>query len=518
MRPDVLVVGAGPTGLAAALYAHDHGANVRVVERRATAFRPSHALVMHARTLEVLRPAGVVDDLLERADTAPRAMLRLGTHTIPVTLAGFDWPDTPFAHLTLIRQMDVEAVLARALGVRGIPIERDTELITLRDLGPAGGVTVRLRSPSGTERARCRFLVGCDGTDSTVRELAGIGWNGRPYRPEIVAADLNLEGHHPLPGVAHVVAGRRGVVFLFAQGELARWRLLATRPASGEAGTAPGSGELQRVLDDAGLPVRIAAVGWSERIRVQHRMASRYRQGSVFLAGDAAHTHSPATAQGMNTGIQDAANLGWKLAFAPSSSATAALLDSYEQERRPVARRVVALTHAAFWAEAGTGPVPSFLRGVVAPLAAPVAPIVLCRGRVIARVARVLSQLGTRYPAGTPVTGDGPWPRGPRAGERLPDAMVTCGGRRLPLHRLLDRPGVHVLLQRDSRGPDLRLRAPFGHVHRLTDRPGSGVLVVRPDGYVGYCSATVDDDRLGAWLSVVGASTGDLSGEATGEL
>ena len=319
-RSDILVVGAGPTGLAAALYAHDHGAKVRVVERRATAFRPSHALIMHARTLEVLRPTGVVDALLERADTDPRAVLHLGTHTIPVTLAGFDWPDTPFAHLTLIRQMDVEAVLTCALGVRGIPIERGTELITLRDLGPVDGVSVRLRSPSGTERARCRFLVGCDGADSTVRELAGIGWNGRPYRQEIVVADLELEDH-PSPGVAHVVVGRRGVVFLFAQGERATWRLLATRSASGEPGTAVGSGEFQRLLDDAGLPVRIAAVGWSERIRVQHRIASRYRKGSVFLAGDAAHTHSPAAAQGMNTGIQDAANLGWKLAFAPSSSA-----------------------------------------------------------------------------------------------------------------------------------------------------------------------------------------------------
>src|SRR4029453_16517830 len=152
-------------------------------------------------------PTGVVDALLERADTDPRAVLHLGTHTIPVTLAGFDWPDTPFAHLTLIRQMDVEAVLTCALGVRGIPIERGTELITLRDRGPVGGGGVRLRSPRGTERARCRFLVGCDGADSTVRELAGIGWNGRPYRQEIVVADLELEGH-PAPGVAHRRAGR----------------------------------------------------------------------------------------------------------------------------------------------------------------------------------------------------------------------------------------------------------------------------------------------------------------------
>jgi 2-polyprenyl-6-methoxyphenol hydroxylase-like FAD-dependent oxidoreductase len=504
-RPDVLVVGAGPTGLATALCAYDHGATVRIVERRPAAFRPSRALILHARTLEVLRPAGVVEALLDRADIAPRALLRLGTRTVPVTLAGFDWRDTQFAHLTLIRQMEVENVLAGALGDRGVAIERGTELVGMRDVGPVDGVSVSLRTLSGTALAGCRFLVGCDGAGSTVRGLARIGWQGRPYREEIVLADLELSCDLP-PGVAHVVAGRRGVLFIFAQGERATWRLLATRPAVDAPEAVVGRDELQRLLDDAGLPARISAVGWSERVRVQHRIASRYRQGNVFLAGDAAHTHSPAAAQGLNTGIQDAANLGWKLAFAPYSSAAAAVLGSYGQERRPVARRVVALTHLAFWAEAGTGPAASFLRGILAPLAAPVMPTVLRRGRAVARVGRVLSQLDTGYPDGALAVDDGPpWPRGPRAGERVPDAMVTCGGRRLSLHRLLGCPGVHVLLPRDSHEPDLRLRAPFGHVHRLTDTPGSGVLVVRPDGHVGYRSATVDDGRLGAWLAAAGA-------------
>lgn len=200
-RPDVLVVGAGPTGLATALYAHDHGAAVRIVERRPEAFRPSRALVLHARTLEVLRPLGVVGALLDRADTTPRALLRLGARTVAVTLAGFGWRDTAYPHLTLIRQMEVENVLADALRRRGVPIERGTELIGLADRGPGAGVAAVLRSPRGVERAGCRFLAGCDGAAGSVRRLAGVGWRGRPYREEIVLADLELTGELA-PGVA----------------------------------------------------------------------------------------------------------------------------------------------------------------------------------------------------------------------------------------------------------------------------------------------------------------------------
>src|SRR5690242_8449496 len=141
--PDVLVVGAGPTGLALGLQAAAHGARVRVVERRPTLHRPSRAWVVHPRTLEVLRPLGVVEALLERADTAPAAVLHLGRHVVPVRLADLDLPDTAYPHLTLLRQLDVETVLDRVLAERGVPVERGTEL-----LGVEGAV---LRGPRGLE-------------------------------------------------------------------------------------------------------------------------------------------------------------------------------------------------------------------------------------------------------------------------------------------------------------------------------------------------------------------------------
>ena len=510
-RPDVLVVGAGPTGLALALQAHDHGARVRVVERRAEAFRPSRALILHSRTLEVLRPLRVVDSLLDRADTAPRIRLHLGAKVIPVSLDEVALPDTPFPHLTFLRQMDVEETLGNALAGRGVLVERGTELVGFRAGDRTVNPAVTLRSPAGIEETTCGAVVGCDGADSTVRRLAGIGWPGAAYRQEVVLADVELDGDLA-PGVAHVVAGRRGLVFAFSLGECATWRLLATRPTRGrvvpsELADAPvPAGELQRLLDDAGLAARITEVAWSSRVPMQHRIADRYRRGPMFLAGDAAHVHSPAGGQGMNTGIQDAVNLGWKLAFAPVSSSSDALLGSYEDERRPVARQVMSLTNLAFWAESSTDPLASFARGVLAPLGAPVLPILLGRRALVAQGVRVLSHLNLGYRGG-PLSVEGtPPPRGgPRAGDRLPDSTVSCGGRETRLHELTARPGVHLLLQRDAQQPGPRARSPYTHIHALTSVPGKGVIAVRPDGYIGFRCGMVDDEQLAGWLARIGA-------------
>ncbi len=506
---DALVVGAGPTGLTLALQAHDHGARVRVVERRPDAFRPSRALIVHPRTLEMLRPLGVVDALLARADTSPAARLHLGSHVVPARLGGLALPDTHYPHLTLLRQMDLETVLAAALAERGVPIRRGTELVGLGS-ADAGEARVTLRSAAGTEEATFGTVAACDGANSTARTLSGIGWRGGPYRQEVVLADVELDDDLA-PDVAHVVAGRHGLLFLFAIGERATWRLLATRPDAGppppfgQPGPPVPAGELQTLLDDSGLGVRITGLAWSGRVRVQHRLADRYRRGPLFLLGDAAHTHSPAGGQGMNTGIQDAVNLGWKLAFAASASCPDTLLDTYESERRPVARRVIALTDLVFWAESSTDPVASFVRAVLAPLAAPALPLVLGRHRLVAAGVRVVSQLRGGY-RDSPLSVDGApgLPGRPRAGDRLPDATVTCGGRQVRLHELTATPGIHVLLHADAHP---RLAAGrIVHVHQLSSMPGHDVITVRPDGHIGYHGNSLDDTGLRAWLSRTGAA------------
>lgn len=514
-RPDIVVVGAGPAGLVTALQAHDHGAVVRVVERRPLPFRPSRAMIVHPRTLESVRPLGVADQLLDRGDRAPEAELHLGRRTVRAALADVALRDTAYPHLTLLRQADVEAVLIDALLSRGVEVERGVEAVDVADGDAAARVTLQENGGAATETVECRFVAGCDGQDSTVRRAAHIGWEGGEYREEVVLADLELDGDLS-PGVLHVVAGRDGLVFLFALGEGAPWRLLATR--EGEGGGAPfgqpgrelSSPELQRLLDTAGLGVTVRRQAWSAQVRLQHRLATSFRKGRVFVVGDAAHTHSPAAAQGMNTGILDAVNLGWKLALAPGSADEAALLGSYESERRPVARQVLALTHVVFFAEASTNPATAFLRGTVAPLLAPVVPL-LVRPTLLAPVVRLLSQGWVRYRT-SPLSHDGgARGRGPHAGDRMPDEEVTCDGVRTRLHAVTAAPGIHVLLARDASRPDGLPSSSRVHVHRITSRPGREILAVRPDGHVGFRSAgdggaSGDLDALAGWLCLVGAA------------
>jgi 2-polyprenyl-6-methoxyphenol hydroxylase-like FAD-dependent oxidoreductase len=506
---DVLVVGAGPTGLTLALQAHAHGAQVRVVERRREVFRPSRALMLHPRTLEVLRPLGVTEALLAHADIAPQVRLRLGSRGIDIRMGGLALPDTAFPDLSLIRQMDVETALLDALREQGIAVERGVELVDVYDPGDSARVT--LRSRAGFEQTEFASVAGCDGPESTVRRMAGIQWRGGSYREDVVLADVELDSDLAT-GLSRVVVARHGVLFVFALGERATWRLLATVPATGaplpvgEPGPPVPRTQLQALVDDAGLHTRITDVAWSARFRLQHRIASRFRQGRLFLAGDAAHAFSPATGQGMNTGIQDAINLGWKLGFASAGGGHPDLLDSYALERRPVARYVLTLTHLAYALEASTSPLPVLLRGAFAPLAASAVPLLLQRRRLVANLVRLVSQLRVAYPH-SPLSIEGT-PRlhaGPRPGHRVPDETVICSGQRLRLHALLATPGVHVLLQRDADHLERMAFGPYVTVRRLNNWQGKGLIVVRPDGYIGYRCQVACVAQLHAWLKRIGA-------------
>ncbi|MFI1991568.1 FAD-dependent monooxygenase [Actinoplanes sp. NPDC020271] len=505
---DVLVAGAGPVGLTVALQAHALGARVRVVERRPRAFRPSRALIVHPRTLEALRPLGVVESLLDRAGAAPRAVLHTGRGVVLASLEDLGIRGTPYPYLTLVRQADVEAVLSGALAERGVTVERGTELTGYHPgLDSVSGEAV-LHTSGRDERVRCRWVAGCDGTDSTVRGIAGIRRREAGYRQEILLADLALTGDLP-PELLHVYAGRHGLCFLFPLGEGAHWRLLVTQPAGGPAaGSAhpdpdPTPGELQSALERSGVVARPAAVAWSTRLRLRYGVADRYRDGRLLLAGDAAHVHSPAGGLGMNVGLQDAVNLGWKLALAGRSSHPARLLDSYQAERRPAALRSLRLTNLIFHAESGLEPVAEFARGVLLPLAAPVLPAVLRRRRLVGEAVRLLGQLDASY-RDSALSRAAPRRAGPWSpGDRLPDLPVEAGRRPVRLHELIARPGVHLLLDRGA--PGIAGDGETVHVHRLGNAPGHGVTVVRPDGHVGACADRADDPAVAGWLATIGA-------------
>jgi 2-polyprenyl-6-methoxyphenol hydroxylase-like FAD-dependent oxidoreductase len=511
---DVLVVGAGPTGLALAAQLAAFGASVRVVDRRTMPGRESRALVVQPRTLEVLRPIGVTQALLDRGDQAARAQLHLEGRDVTVPLFDFGVDDTSYPFLLVLRQAEVEATLTAHLATRGL-------LLSYRS--DETGVVGALRHPSGrTALVRARYLVGCDGAASTVSRQAGVAFKGGNYRSSVLLADIDVHGNLDLAGqAAHGFVGPDGVLILLAAGEHARWRLLVVQANRSGGAAQPAADNLRAAVEVlSGGRVRARRVAWTMQVRLQHRLAASFRAGRVFLAGDAAHVHSPAGAQGMNSGIQDACNLGWKLALVTQGLASEALLDTYDAERRPVARAVLALTRLLFWVETADSPPVRRARAALAPRAVPMA---LRLGPLQTLGFRVVGQLWVRYPRGlAAVEGVPRLRRGPGAGHRLPDLPLFRGQVPCCLHQALARPAFHLLLCGPPPAWDrqrlTRCTRRYGNlvaVHRLGPErfpedlgdPGGAALVrlgardgaqylVRPDGYVGFRCAGFDLDGL----------------------
>ncbi|TYB44703.1 FAD-dependent monooxygenase [Actinomadura chibensis] len=332
---DVLIVGAGPVGLTLAAALTARGADAVLLDRRAEGANTSRAAVVHARTLEVLEDIGVSDELVGRGVIVPRFTVRDGDRAL--LTVDFDGLPTRYPYTLMVPQDVTEEVLAARLRAAGGAVHRGREVVSL--VQDEDGVTA---TTSTGETVRARYAVGADGMHSTVRELAGIGFAGAGYAQSFVLADVRLDWGLRPDEVQLFFAPAGLVVVAPLPG--GRHRIVATMDDAPEH---PALADVQALLDARGprrRPGRVTEVVWSSRFRVHHRLADRYRAGRVLLAGDAAHVHSPAGGQGMNTGVQDAVALASRLAAVLAGDAPEASLDAYEAERRPVAEGVVAMT------------------------------------------------------------------------------------------------------------------------------------------------------------------------------
>lgn len=513
---DVLVAGAGPTGLTMACELRRFGLRVRVIDPAPRASEHSKALVVHARTREVFEAMGLRAAVEAEAQPLMAVQLfheRRLLGTLDLERFGGDLPRPMF-----LDQSTTERLLTAHLQRLGGAVERGLRLVSLRDEGTRVVATVA-DEDGRTQSVAARWLVGCDGAHSATRRELGLRFEGSAYEDVFDQADLKIRWDRP-PGVGYGFLRRGGVcVFLPLPGD--RYRIIVIG-GDGHA-PEPSLAMFQRLADELVPGAVLHDPEWILRFRLHRRMTPTMAVGSVFLAGDAAHIHSPAGGQGMNTGIQDAFNLAWKLAMVAGGAARPELLSTYDAERHPVAERTLALTDRLF--RGATSRRSMLLRRAVIA-------VVMRSEALQERLARRVSQTGVSY-RGTPAVVDARrWPRAsPQAGDRAPAATVCAGSTEVSLHALLaSAPRLTLLLMHGSQrsqalasvgrefaerwGASLRVRdlvLGTGDEEALGDRSGALVrgwgartpelVLLRPDGHVAVRAPLGRVDVVRAWAA-----------------
>ena len=544
--PTTLIVGAGPTGLTLAIELARREVPFRIIDREAERTATSRAIGTQARTVEVFRLMGIPETALEPA-AWPRA-LRFAERDR--TLARIPFGDgLPGASPQLISmdESDTERVLERRLVQLGGQVEWSTQLLGFRVDGER--VSSSLEGPDGTSQLETRFLVGADGARSVVRREAGIGFAGAAYPERFLLADLDIDWNLP-HDEGYIWIGDDGLVAAIPLPGERRYRVIvplpsayATKEYESEAEIAAEAETLLGQRTGVALR-RIGDPAWASAFRIQRRQADRYRRGPVFLAGDAAHVHSPVGGQGMNTGIQDAFNLGWKLALAARDQAAPGLLDTYQAERHPIARSVLRGTHLGTQLVLAQNPLMRAVRERAVPAVVNIPPV---RRRILTAV----SQLAINY-RGSSLSVDaddraesrGRLHRdagGLRAGDRVPDATLLDASNSEPVmlfdlishgwtlllfpskdampetigsldgiaRQVQEAVGEavrsHVVLDmtaKDDAGVTTLLDPSHG-VSRLFAADRGLVALVRPDGYLGYRGRPNQPGELASYLARV---------------
>jgi len=527
---DVLIVGAGPVGLTMALACQQQGMAFRLIEKLPEPSGLSKALAVWSAALEMLDGLGVAGGFLGRGIVAKGVKISRGRQCLIEIPAGLG-VDSPFPQMVLLPQSESEQILWEALEAGGGKIERGAELAGL--VPSENGVAVKIRHPDGqVEDREFRWVVACDGAHSTVRHLIGAQFEGDAMEDPFVLCDAWIEGEIE-PARAQIFWSSKGLLAVFPvlRGV---WRVIGTR-SDRDADTEPTLEEMQAILDERGPGGwTLHDPTWLSLFRISERMATSFRHGRVLLAGDAAHIHSPAGGQGMNTGMQDAFNLAWKLSVLASGYGDEdAVLDSYHSERAPVAARVLAESGRMIRSNYIKNPIAQIVRDNVVRMASHSA-------KIKKTMALKLSGLDLHYPTGTFVADDQAWeedwrPYGFAPGWRPRDVSVyrsrepislfttwhpplftllMFSGRR-PIYRDMDRLSAVELVAEgwgklvrtvrvwcgDEPPPGDWLLDPDGSAHRKFGVELPAFYLIRPDQYVALRSQPAEAGVLQDWLA-----------------
>lgn len=455
---EVLIVGAGPVGLFLANECARRGLKYQLIEARPAQSEHSKALAVMPRTLEILDMAGVAAGFLQAANRVTWAAIHSHQHSL--AKVRFEPEDSPYPFVAMVPQNVTEAILLKTLRGRGGDVTYNTELKAASENGGVVTATVQRAGASGDIQAR--YLIGCDGAHSAVRHLTGIGFDGAEYPGRYLLADIET---NPLDAAAmQLCPSDQGPLALFPM-HATRSRVVAS--ILEPQGDAPTLELVQQELDRRGPGgVTAKALHWSAYFAIHHRCAAALRQGPMFLAGDAAHIHSPMGGQGMNTGLQDTWNLAWKLEWVIAGRAGDQLLDTYAAERLPVIRHVIETTDRITRIMGTPHRAAQALRDLAFP--------VIARLPAFKRAfVQNLSELGVAYTGSPLVEG---------AGERFWDESLRGGtglARRFVLFADSGNAGARQLC---LESPEL--------VEFRASKDG-GLRLLRPDGYLAYAAPDV---------------------------
>ena len=502
--PAVVVVGAGPVGLVAAAELARRGISVRIIDKLDAPTSESRAIAVHARSLDMFARMGVVDDLIATGVKARGMALYSGDEQLlRVPLDGFD-AAYPFSLNT--PQTETERVLAEHLASFGVSVDRPVELIALTQDDDAA--TLRLRHADGTvEDVTAAWVIGADGAHSAVRHLVGGKLEGSFIGERFLLGDVDAE-HDLDPETMFTFFAPEGPVLAMPMAH-GRMRVMAEiHDAEGTPlNLRPRLADLQAVVDDRVGGIDLLRGHWLTTFEIHHALIGQYRWGRVFLAGDAAHIHSPAGGQGMNTGMQDAYNLAWKLAAVLGGKAGTALLDSYHTERHPIAEGVIEFTDRLSRAGTLSGP-PQHVRNALLK-------VVSRFGALPRAMGRWAAEVNVNY-RNSPIV-DGHRPRGAAvaAGDHFPflgvndvhlqlcDAwdvehttVTVANGDEVPSTR--HQHGRQVLVTPNATavaGYDVTVADPERVTAKRLGLERGGTVVVRPDGYIGAIT-TLQDPRV----------------------
>ena len=513
-NPDVVVVGAGPVGLVAAAELARRGVRVRVIDKLAKPSDQSRAIAVHARSLDMFDRMGIVDEMVSTGIKATAMQLYAGhSRLFRIPLGGVD---SAFPFTLTTAQTETERVLGDHLQSLGVIVERGVELVGLAQDGSAAELTVR-HDDGSTEQVSTSWVIGADGAHSTVRKMVGTRLAGSFVGERFLLGDVDAEHGLDLDSM-HTFFAPDGPVVVLPMLD-GRMRFLA------EVHDAPGTpmnmhptqDELQAILDRRIGGIRVVHSHWLTSFEIHHARVPAFRWGRVFLAGDAAHIHSPAGGQGMNTGMQDAFNLAWKLAAVVNGQAGDTLLDSYQAERIPVADGVIAFTDRLTRAGTLSG-VPRRIRDVVIRMLSHVP----AARRFMANMAE---EVNINYRNSPIAVGPAPKHAKVAAGDHLPHAVdaavqkqlsVVCGVQNIG-HVLLTVASGHVapaagegqvqvLVTADDipvAGYDTVIADPNGVVAQRFGLKNGGRVVIRPDGYIGAVASLDDTTTVADYFAKV---------------